>query len=147
MQQSGFLVKYCTATLGKVLGGHLGCVQIPNMVEVLLQSELVLVPAEGECMGEQLPITWSLLVTSHHIHGAGLSGMADNSGHLAPAPDILGWAGHLTGSFTCLVNGGRGWDMALYCYCFISQHLLHTLYGFPYCHCHGRQMFEVILFW
>ena len=109
MQQSGFLVKYCTATLGKVLGGHLGCVQIPNMVEVLLQSELVLVLAEGECMGEQLPITWSLLVTSHHLNGAGLSGMADNSGHEAPAPDILGWAEHLTGSFTCLVNGGRGW--------------------------------------
>ena len=91
------------------LGGHLGCVQIPNMVEVLLQSELVLVPAEGECMGEQLPITWSLLVTSHHLNGAGLSGMADNRGHEAPAPDILGWAGHLTGSFTCLVYGGRGW--------------------------------------
>ena len=112
------------------------------MVEVLLQSELVLVPAEGECMGEQLPITWSLLVTSHHIHGAGLSGMADNSGHEAPVPDILGWAGHLTGSFTQGVGGT--W------HCIVTALSLNTcyihFYGFPYCHCHGRQMFEVILF-
>ena len=63
----------------------------------------------GGTIAHQAAITWSLLVTSHHIHGAGLSRMADNSGHEAPAPDILGWAGHLTGSFTRLVNGGRGW--------------------------------------
>ena len=49
---------------------------------------------EGECMGEQLPITWSPLVTGRYLHGPGLSRMADNnSGHEALAPDILGWAG------------------------------------------------------
>ena len=54
--------------------------KIPNMAAVLLQSELVLV-LEGECMGEQLPITWSPLVTGRYLHGPGLSRMADNSGH------------------------------------------------------------------
>ena len=43
MQQSGFLVKYCTATLGKVATSAV-C-KIPNMVAVSLQSELVLVLA------------------------------------------------------------------------------------------------------
>ena len=101
------------------------------MVEVLLQSELVLVLAEGECMGEQLPITWSLLVTSHHIHGAGLSRMAENSGHKAPAPDILGWAGHLTGSFTCLVNGGRGWGHGIVLLLlYLSTLVTYTFMGF-----------------
>ena len=105
------------------LGGHLGCVQIPNMVEVLLQSELVLVPAEGECMGEQLPITWSLLVTSHHLNGAGLSGMADNSGHKGPAPDILGWAGHLTGVAAALHRAWVGtW------HCIVTALSLNTCY-------------------
>ena len=102
-------------------------------------------------MGEQLPITWSPLVTGRYLHGPGLSRMADNSGHEALAPDSRRLGGTaLTGvvaALHALSVEGVGGDMALYRYCFISPHLLHTLYGFPYCHCQGWQMFEVILFW